>query len=168
MESKGLELVKSAVKDKKKEKLIYILLSAVVILIASTYIFSSSEKSTAQTEDVTKTEKQSYIFDTSSEEQKLSSILSKINGVSEVSCYITYKDEGSIVPAKNKDDDVIFEENGSEKKLVIEKREIPKVEGVIIVGKGMENPDLQSKIATAVASVMNIGVYKVQVFSKGE
>ena len=167
MENKGLETLKNITKDKNKEKLIYILICAVVILIASSYIFKKEDTSSVDS-NKEKTVKQNYVFDTYSEEDKLSSILAKISGISEVSCYITYKDEGSIVPAYNKKEEIIYEEVGSEKTALIEKRLLPEIEGIIIVGKGMEDETVKAKIATAVASVMNIGVYKVQVFSKGE
>ena len=167
MENKGLETLKNITKDKNKEKIIYILICAVVILIASSYIFKKEEKSNDNTNE-NKTVKQNYVFDTYSDENKLASILSNIDGISEVSCYITYKDEGTIVPAYNKKEEIIFEESGNEKNALIEKRLLPQIEGVIIVGKGLTDESIKAKLATAVASVMNIGVYKVQVFSKGE
>ena len=159
---KCLETLKNISKDKNKEKLIYILVAAVVILISSSYIFNEEEKS----ESVSSNVEDNYIYNLSNLEERLSSILCKIDGVSNVSCFITYKDQGTTIPVYNENKDVIYSQISNEKQVLIEKVLSPTVEGVIIVGTGMATPEMQSKIATAVASVMNIGVYKVQVFNK--
>ena len=164
---KGLETLKNITKDKNKERLIYILLAAVVILIASSYIFK--EENTSKDLNVSKNLEASqevYIYNVSQMEQRLSNILCKIEGISNVSCFITYKDQGTTVPVYNSNNEVIYTEKSGEKNPLIEKSLVPTVEGVIIVGSGMESAEMQTKIATAVASVMNIGVYKVQIFNK--
>ena len=164
--SKGLDTLKNITKDKNKEKLIYILLAAVVILIASSYIFKEEEAQNTLSPIENIQKEQSYIYTNSDLEQRLSNILCKINGISDVSCFITYKDTGTTIPVYSSNNEVIYNEKSSEKQVLIEKTLAPTVEGVIIVGCGINSEEMESKIATAVASVMNIGVYKVQVFNK--
>ena len=42
----------------------------------------------------------------------------------------------------------------------------PKVEGVIVVAKGVESLEMKQKISNALASLLGIASYKVQVFEK--
>ena len=43
---------------------------------------------------------------------------------------------------------------------------MPKVEGAIVVAKGASSVDMRSQIATAISTVTNVPVYKIQVFEK--
>ena len=43
---------------------------------------------------------------------------------------------------------------------------MPTVEGVIIVGKGVESADVKQKLSTAIGNLLGIASYKVQVFEK--
>ncbi len=166
---KGLETLKNITKDKNKEKIIYILLAAVVILIASSYIFNGEDKKKDETGTIAeskKEEEKKYIYTSDELEQRLASIISKIEGISNVSCLITYKDGGTIVPLYTENKEVIYNEESSKKEIVIEKTLSPEIEGIIIVAEGFENPNVKSEVSTAVSSVMNIPAYKVQIFNK--
>lgn len=165
---KGLETLKNITKDKNKEKIIYILLAAVVILIASSYIFKEDESKNKQQTIIKEENKKEtkYIYTSDELEQKLSSILSKIDGVSNVSCFITYKDNGKIVPLLTDNKEVIYNEESSKKEVLIEKTLAPEIEGIIIVAQGMSNQAIKAEISTALASVMNVPAYKVQIFNK--
>ena len=61
---------------------------------------------------------------------------------------------------------VAYNEKSGSKSAIVESVECPKVEGAIVVAKGASSVDLRSKIASAVSTVVNIPVYKVQVFEK--
>jgi stage III sporulation protein AG len=167
-----LETLKNIAKDKKKEKLIYILILCVVLLVSMSYIFSEDKNIEKQVITEDKVEKKDNEI-----EEKLTNILSKISGLSEVSVMVTYTTDTKISPVynvkeeikdnnKTLDKQVVYNEENNKKSVVIESSELPKVEGVIVVAKGIKSIDMKSKIATAVSSVTGIGVYKVQVFEK--
>lgn len=165
---KGLETLKNIAKDKKKEKIIYILLAAVVILIASSYIFKGSKNNQSATAplDASKQTQEKFVFNSSDLEQRLANIISKMDGISNVSCFITYKDNGTIVPLLTESKEAIYNEDSGKKEIVIEKNLCPQVEGIIVVASGLSSPEKISTLSTAIASVMNIPAYKVQIFNK--
>ena len=67
---------------------------------------------------------------------------------------------------KTSEKSVAYNEDGSKKTAIVESIEMPKVEGILVVAKGASSVDIRSKIATAIATVTGIPVYKVQVFEK--
>lgn len=120
-------------------------------------------------------------------EGKLKAILEQISGVSEVSVMLTYSSYGKMVPVYDVKEDVNIEESGvagsnktsqktvteknvayeeqdSNKKVVVESTTAPIVEGAIITAKGANDSDINMKIKEAVSVVTNIPLYKVQVF----
>ncbi|MEG1009640.1 MAG: hypothetical protein RSF67_07525, partial [Clostridia bacterium] len=100
----GLETLKNISKDKKKEKLIYILIIAIILFIASSYIFKEDKK-VIKNEEIKVTN--------NNLEEKLSKTLSDISGVNDVSVMITYSNENKINPVYN-----ITEEEKNGVKLV--------------------------------------------------
>lgn len=182
-----LETIKNIAKDKKKRKsnLIFLLILMVVLLISFNYIFSDNKTnllSSNNNKDSIQNKEES-INETNTDisnndlEVKLESILSKISGVSDVSVVLSYSKEKSsnvvynTKETKNENNtssekEVAYNENGSNKTAIIESVELPKVEGAIVVAKGANTTELKSKIATAVATITSLPVYKVQVFEK--
>ncbi|MEG1705016.1 MAG: hypothetical protein RR290_00380 [Clostridia bacterium] len=170
-----LETLKNITKDKKKEKLIYILVLCVVLFVAISYIFNDKPKAeVAKVGNVITNETTSIESKT---EEKLAKILSEISGINDVSVMITYTSDKRLNPVydvkeeekegqKIVDKKVVYNEENSKKTVVVESIEMPKVEGVIVVATGASTTDIRSKIANAVSAVTNIGVYKVQVFEK--
>ena len=110
-------------------------------------------------------------------EKKLEVILSQISGISDVSVVLTYsKDakqnivyntkEESTADEKNVEKTVAYNEENGKKTAIVESVELPKVEGAIVVARGASSVDIRSKVANAIANVLDIPVYKVQVFEK--
>ena len=183
-----LETIKNIAKDKKKRKsnLIFLLILMVVLLISFNYIFSDNKTNLLGSDNNIKDSiqnKEESINETNTDisnndlEVKLESILSKISGVSDVSVVLSYSKEKSsnvvynTKEIKNENNtssekEVAYNENGSNKTAIIESVELPKVEGAIVVAKGANTTELKSKIATAVATITSLPVYKVQVFEK--
>ena len=174
-----LETLKNISKGKQKEKLIYVLILCVVLFIASSYIFSDSNnavKSPTNTTNNTSTQ-----TNTNNEkdvmEQKLAKILSEISGIGNVSVMITYNSDAKINPVYNTkeeekdgqktlDKSVVYNEQNSNKTVVIESTNMPTVEGVIVVAIGANNVEIRSKIAQAISAITNVAIYKIQVFEK--
>lgn len=183
-----LETLKNITKNKEKrvENLVLLIVLLIIILISSKYIFSStnnkekSSNSTSGENNINNSESTNLNTNNvlkSDLETKLSNILSEISGISEVSVVITYSQDTKQNPIYNTKEEeksgektteksVAYNESGNTKTAIIESVETPKVEGAIIVAKGASTVEIRSKIATAVSTLTNLPVYKVQVFEK--
>lgn len=182
-----LQTIKSIAKNKEKrvENLVLLIVLLVIILIASKFIFSSSDNkkeeisnSTTTKDNINYSNGELASKDSSSDlETKLSEILSQISGISDVSVVITYSQDTKQNPVyntkeqeksgeKTTEKNVAYNEEGSKKTAIIQTVEMPKIEGAIIVAKGASTVEVRSKIATAVSTLTNVPVYKIQVFEK--
>ena len=181
-----LETLKNITKDKNKkiENIVLLIILLVIILVASNYIFSSEKKneksnSTSSLDNINNNEVNTE-FNSNAQsdlEEKISKILSQISGISDVSVVITYSQDVKQTPIYNTKEEersgektteksVAYNEEGSKKTAIIETVEMPKIEGAIVVARGASTVEIRSKIATAVSTLTNIPVYKVQVFEK--
>ncbi len=183
-----LETLKNITKSKEKkiENIVLLIILLSIILIASKYIFSSNDNSSKTSNSTTTNENINNSENGTTEntnsvqddlEYKLSEILSQISGISEVSVVITYSSDTTQTPVyntkeqeksgeKTTEKSVAYNEDGSKKTAIIETVEMPKIEGAIIVAKGASTVEMRSKIATAVSTLTDVPVYKVQVFEK--
>ena len=172
-----LETLKNITKDnkRKKENLILLLILLVILLFSVNYIFNSDEN----VEETNVEEKIKEQTSSISIEDKISEILSQISGVSEVSIVINYANEGntSVVydtketmneqgSVTSVEKNVAYNEKSGEKTAIVEMFSAPKVEGVIVVAKGVQSTELKQKISTALGNLLGIASYKVQVFEK--
>lgn len=170
-----LETIKNMSPKRKKENLILALVLLVVLLISINYILNDEEKESTTVEE--KIEEQTTDYDTI--EDKICEVLSQISGVSEVSIVINYTDEGeSEVVYDTKESytedgtvssvekSVAYNEESGQKTAIVSIKNSPNVEGVIVVAKGVESSELKQKIASALANLLGIASYKVQVFEK--
>lgn len=121
-------------------------------------------------------------------EKEIEDILSKINGVGRVNVMITYESGKEIVPyadIKKNDNNtdekdstggtrkiyqssyesnVVYEEVGSGvKKPVIAKELMPKVQGVLVVAQGVNEPTVKESIINSIRVLLNVPVHKIQV-----
>ena len=181
-----LEVIKSAFKDKNKrtQNLILLVVLLVILLFACNYIFktdnktnSNSTSSNANIDNSNNVTSSTSKTNNSELEEKLSIILSQIQGISDVSIVLSYsQEEKQNVVYNTKEEEnngksttekvVAYNEQSGSKSAIVESVECPKVEGAIVVAKGADSVDIRSKIASAVSTVVNIPVYKVQVFEK--
>lgn len=121
-------------------------------------------------------------------EERLESILEKIEGVGAVKVLITYSSSSEVVPMYNensknsstKEEDSgggtrTVEENDNSKEIVyteengknvpVTKQIVsPKIEGAIITAKGANNATVKTNIIQAVEAVTGIATHKIQVF----
>ena len=121
-------------------------------------------------------------------EKKLEDILSKIQGVGEVSVCINYSESSEVVAMYNEnsktstteenDDsggtrkieetdtqkDVIYQENDGTKTPITAKIVKPKIEGAIITAQGVNDANVKNNIIQAVEAVTGLATHKIQVF----
>ena len=181
-----LETMKNIIKNKERRlsNLILLVVLCVIILIFANYSFKdNSNKSTKINDNSNSTSTNGNINNNGIDEKyyslesKLSTILSQIQGLSDVSVVLSYSEDSKqniVYDSKEEtregqttvEKTVAYNEEGNNKSAVVESVELPKIEGAIVVAKGANNVDIRSKIASAVSSVTNIPVYKVQVFEK--
>ena len=172
-----LETLKNIAKDnkRKRENLILLLVLLVILLVSVNYIFNS-DKNLEETEVEEKIKEQTTI---TTIEDKICGVLSQISGISEVSIVINYANDGNtdvVYDTKETMNDqgnvtsvektVAYNEKSGEKTAIIEMFSTPKVEGVIVVAKGVQSTELKQKISTALGNLLGIASYKVQVFEK--
>ena len=179
-----LETIKNIKKDKSKEKLIYILILLIILFIAVSLIFDDDKENNPQLNDTLNSignvsnvnNEKSYFIDI---ENRLATILNKIEGVSEVSVMMTFSNDSTLNPIYNikeeekdgnvtTEKEVVYNEEDNGKVLATQTIEMPKIEAVVIVGNGLDNINMKTKVIEAVSNLTNVGIHKVVVFEKGE
>ena len=180
-------------KEKRVENLIFFLILLIITLIVINKIINT-EENTENFKNETNVElayqkEEKNAQDNNSLEKRLENILSKINGVGNVSVLITYSENSQIVPVyntnqstsiieekdtsggsrktetENNQKDVVIDGNSN---IIIEKTKNPKIEGAIIIAKGAKDSIIKTNIISAVEAVTGIATHKIQVFEMGE
>lgn len=180
--------------EKKVENIVVIVILLVILLIAINYIFGSkTDKEVAPSGENVKTtnntSNDTNINNSESNkdelETKLTSILNKIAGVTDAAVMVSYSSDSKKNPVydvkqqenmsnennktttqKTIEKSVAYEDVNGKKTAIVESNEMPIIEGVIVVAKGIYSADLKNKIMSAVAAVTNVPLYKVQVFER--
>lgn len=123
-------------------------------------------------------------------EEKLQRTLEEIAGVSDVTVLITLEAMDTQVVEKNKkektqktietdqkggkreiedhsiDDEIVVEKTNGEERPFIIREDQPKVRGVLIVAKGVENPKTKTMVIEAVSRTLNVGSHRISVLPK--
>ena len=178
-------------KDKKTktQNLIFLVIMLVFTLICINNIYKKDAVETLSNNK--KTEESSNKNETdnyNNTEKNLQNILSKINGISDVSVMITYSSDEKMIPVYDIKEDTTLEEDGDgdmsktskktttektvayeeingEKVAIVESKKSPDIIGAIIAAKGI-NAENSVKIKEAVSNALDIPIYKVEIFSK--
>lgn len=171
-------------KSRKKniENLVIFLVGIVIVIIAGGYLFGDKED--------TKSTGSEDIFNETKYEEKLATILSKIENAGKVDVMVSYQTGIETVPLLDtKDNNIVTEENNSgntrkteqtsaetniifnqeksgNKVPYISKKIMPKVEGVIVACDGGKNEIVKGNIVKAVCAVTGIPAEKIQVFPR--
>ena len=180
-----LETMKNILKDKKKKKenMIFIAVLLVVLLISINYIFSDTKKEQKGIEidnnTNEKVDNSTQSQNTNTLEERLTQIINQVDGISDVSLIINYKDSGQseyVFNTKetiaeegnllNLEKEVAYNESSGQKSAIKTTQNNPQIEGVIIVARGIENSENKQKIQSAIASLLGIASYKVQVLNR--
>lgn len=184
-------------KEKRIENLVFLLVLLIVTLLIINSILKDDKSLKNVSEDESKKgasfinaqKENDYDINNNLElEKRLEVILSKIKGVSNVSVLITYSETEEVVPLYNinnssnqteegdgKEKVIKKEENVSKNVLLdddsnvlIEKKLSPKIEGAIVIAKGVSNVNIKSNIISAMEAVTGLASHKIQVFEMGE
>lgn len=192
-------MVKKTEGNPKKtiENLVVFVIILVVTIVAINMIWKEDKQHPSEQDDTkvlaqknqTIQEKESQVVEQNELEQKLETILSKIEGAGNVEVLITYSQSSELVPVYNESStvstteesdqqggtrkieenttqkEVIYEENSGQKELVTQKVINPKVEGAIILAEGAEDSTVKTNIVQAVEAVTGIATHKIQVFT---
>lgn len=191
---------------KKIENLVFFVIIAVITIIVINIIWNGDKKTTTRHDNTNsnkqlasnlesvgvskdlQTQNQMIQGETNDLEQKLANILSKIQGVGEVSVFINYSESSEVVAMYNENSkvsnteetdtsggtrkiqetdsqkDIIYQEANGEKIPITQKIMQPKVEGAIITAKGADNANTKNDIIQAVEAVTGLATHKIQVF----
>jgi len=188
LKEKIMEKFKKIFKDKKIENLVSFLIILVITLIIINNIIKEDDdkKQTnySGAELASAIPIENYNDDL---EKRLENILSKIEGVGEVSVLITYSESSQIVPIYNENTSKSITEeqdtSGGSRKVQSEDNEktvvtdsssnpitgktiTPKIEGAIVTAKGAGNTNVKSNIVSAIEAVTGLPTHKIQVFEK--
>ncbi len=162
-------------KDKKITYLVLALAAGILMIILSgTFTPKKSEPSPSpETEDIKP--------DAGYVEKRLEEIIGTVKGVSDVSVFITYENNGvkntALITEDNRSEDgqksqsvrkdnvVMYKDSSGEKPFVKEEI-LPEVRGVIVTAVGVSDERTKLLIADAVASAVGVPIYKVKVLPK--
>ena len=186
---------------KKIENMVFFVIIFIITIVIINYIWNgksntgktvtnttgkqlaSSLKTTSEQNPDTSTENNA-----SDLEEKLETILAKIQGVGNVKVFINYSESSETVAMYNENSksstteetdvsggvrkvqetdsqkDIIYQENEGVKTPMTKKVVEPKIEGAIITAKGANNIDVKTKIIQAVEAVTGLATHKIQVF----
>lgn len=165
--------IKSMINPKIKYLALALALGVFLIVISSV-----PQKKEAKTEIKSQEESLPGVDET---EEKLAGLIESIDGVSEVSVFLTYNNLGEKKIAytnefstseekdkkeKNEKNDYVKKKNSSAEEPFVTEEVLPEVRGVIICARGVGSEGLRLKIADAVASALGISVNYVKVLPK--
>lgn len=181
-------------KERKKtiENLIVLGIILIISVIFINYMWSGNKKEKKETSTnnigIQENLKQEIINPDTGIENKLENILSKINGVGEVKVMITYSQSSTTIPLYNEDTqattteekdtsggirkitensnnrEVVYDEINGSKSVITQSIISPKIEGAIVIAKGVSNATVKNNIIQAVEAVTSLPTHKIQVF----
>lgn len=175
-------------KEKKKLKpLIALCGVCIVALLVMTFMPDNGEKETSAEKEVTSEQATKTKNEKKDLEEKLTEILSKINGAGDVDVMITFESSEEIVPAYNsntttettKEQDSSGGErtttSSTENKTLITsnsndpivlKTSEAEVKGVIVVASGASDPKVKETLYKAVQTSLQISGHQVEIYAK--
>lgn len=185
-----MEKLKNMFKDKNRkiENLVVFLVILVITLVVINNIIKEDDKK--ETKNYSGAELASVSTEEASQtslEKRLENILSKMDGVGEVSVLITYSESSTIIPMYNESTSKSVTEEtdtsggvrtiqsedseksivtGSDSNPVTEKTVNPKIEGAIVTASGAGNANVKANIVSAVEAVTGLSTHKIQVFEQ--
>ena len=186
---------------KKIENLVFLVIVLIITVVIINYVWSgdkssnknvtnSTRKQLATTKDTQElTTNQNNSTDSTSLEERLEDILSKIEGVGSVKVFINYSESSETVAMYNENSkkstteetdksggvrkveetdsqkEVIYQEQNGTKTPIVQKTVEPKIEGAIITAKGANNINVKTSIIQAVEAATGLATHKIQVFA---
>ena len=160
------EILKTLAK-KANRKILLLAGAGILLLLAGSFVSPSSggekkeEKKEINMEEVRR-----------KKETELEKFLDKIDGVSECSVMIAYRDGGSRKYGKNIknssaqgggsfDEQIVMMRSGGEEYPVEEREEMPEIKGVTVIAAG--GGEIAPTVARAVKSALGVEIHKIEV-----
>ncbi len=131
--------LKKLLKNRNNRLMLVILIIGIIILILSAGFEDNSDKGQADDSPIR-------------EEERLSGILSEINGAGSVSVMIAYEEQDT--------------DNGSIGRGFGERNAYSKPRGVIVVADGASDSSVRNALKEATIAVMGVGANRVQVYAR--
>jgi len=166
-------------KDKKTSNLVLILVLLVILLVASNYIFNDGKQESSDTSVIS----ENVIDASSTMEERLGNIISKIKGVNSANVMISYSSTEKIIPVydtkenidttteedktsskKTVEKTVAYEGEGNSKNALLESKQTAEATGAIVVVTGSVTDSVSMEIKEAVSMVTNVPLHKIQIF----
>lgn len=151
---------------------------AVLAVGAALMLVSNLTVNTSQKNDTNVSTEKNAALKNDDTEKRLAEIIGKITGVSDVSVFITYENNGvhktvenvteknskseSGTEASREKNTVMKKQSGTEEPFVHEET-LPQVRGVMIVAKGVGGSAINAEITDAVSAVLGVSVHKVKI-----
>lgn len=166
----SLTRVKDLISGEKGRKILLVGGIFLLALLLISTLFGEKKESTVSV----KTENAAEIEEKL--ERRLCELISKIEGVGEVSVMVTLdttttavyekdrkleESSGNAVGSSSKETEVVLA--GSAKQPLLSGSVMPTVRGAAVVCEGAENPLVREKVANTVAKALNIGISRVYV-----
>ncbi|TZE83450.1 stage III sporulation protein AG [Calorimonas adulescens] len=177
-------------KDSKKLKYdLMIICGLGVILMIGGSLFTSSSTETTNTKEVVKEVSDQGMSYEKQLEDKLTEILSKVDGIGRVEVMVTLESQEELVPAMNTQESnqtidekdsgggirttnqkdinsqVVTIQSGGNNSPVIVKKIYPTIRGVVIVADGADDPQIRYVISRTVEAALNVPLYRIEVLS---
>lgn len=187
---------------KRIENLVFLIVVLIITVVIINIIWNGNKTSTKQETNtnskqlantngytnINTANTENNISRTDNLEEKLESILSKIQGVGEVEVLINYSESNEVVAMYNENSktsnteetdtsggnrkiqetdvqkEIIYTEEDGEKTPITQKVIQAQIEGAIIAAKGANNIETKTNIIQAVEAVTGLATHKIQVF----
>ena len=160
----------------------------IVIIAAIAFIYFSSYGAPAETGQAVPSDSTTAQTQTVDIEQRLSGVLSSIQGAGKVELMVTYESGSELVPAVNtqtqtdveeQDDqnggqsttksenissELVTVQNDGNSEAVVLREDEPKVRGVVVIAQGAGDVTVRMQLAQAVCTVLDVDQSSVEVF----
>ena len=153
-------------KRNKSDFVVLILLGVMVMIVAMPTGAKQSQKETQTQEQ----KEQQLQTEGSSKQQQLKELLEHMDGVGKTRVMLTFSDEGTDQLDKNvtkdgnkKEETTVVYDTGDTRQPYVICRQMPKIEGVVVVAQGGGNAKTVTEISNAVMSLFPVEAHKVVV-----
>lgn len=164
-------------KDKRTSNLVLIVILLVIVLISFNVIFDDEKEEAFNVKETLTYNVNENIQE--GIEEKLASIINKIDGIETVDVMVTYSATEKIIPVYDTKEDVnttadgtkkttektvAYESEGGTKVAIVQSKEAAIATGAIVVAKGIVTESIKSEIKAAVSMVTDVPLHKIQIF----
>lgn len=180
---------------KKIENLVFFIIILIITIVIINYVWNGGKKSDKTITNTagrqlasTDTTDTVDTVETNNLEERLETILGKIQGVGNVKVFINYSESSQTVAMYNENSktstteetdtsggtrkveqtdsnkEIVYQEDNGKKTPILQKTLQPKIEGAIITAKGASNVNVKTNIIQAVEAATGLATHKIQVF----